>query len=251
VAIGTPVMLLWLRAPARERKHADRTPVAPEPAIGLTLGEALRTRTFWLLYIAFLLTFTMLLGTLMHAYPMLTERGFSPQTATNTLSCMFIGSIIGQLSSGVLMDRLQTPRIALPFFLSALIGVWIVHSAAHTSSLLIGAAMAGIALGAENGFGAYLTSRYFGLRAFGSIFSCTFSANTLAVAVGMYAMGKSYDLVGNYQPMRAVFGVCGLVALVCMLLLGPYAYPVLLQSDRGAAAGAALGIQEKPAAQLE
>jgi hypothetical protein len=247
--VGTPVMLLWLHAPQREAPA--RAAARLEPAIGMTLGEALRTRTFWLLYGAFLLTFTMLLGTLMHAYPMLTERGFQPQTATNALSCMFVGSIIGQLSAGVLMDHFETPRVALPFFFSALVGVWIVHSAAHTWTLLSGAVMAGIALGAENGFGAYLTSRYFGLRAFGSIFSCIYSANNPAVVVGMYAMGQSYDLVGNYRPMRLVFGICGAVAVACVARLGAYVYPVLIQPDRAAAAGAPFALEQKAAAHLE
>jgi uncharacterized membrane protein len=63
------------------------------------------------------------------------------------------------------------------------------------------------------------------LRAFGSIFSWTFSAATLGVGVGLILMGVVHDVTGDYRPMRWIFGVFLAIAVLCVSLLGPYVYP--------------------------
>jgi len=113
----------------------------------------------------------------------------------------------------------------LPFFIAALIGVLIVHSAARTFSLLIGSLLLGVGTGAENGLAAYLTSRYFGLRGFGNIFGFMLAAANLGIGVGLMLMGIAHDLAGDYGPMRMVFGAAMALAVLCIGLLGPYVYP--------------------------
>lgn len=224
LVLGLPTMLLLLHeAPLPILAAGSASDGAMQP--GLTRAQALRKLNFWLLYAAVLLASTALLGTVMHAYPMLTERGFTPAIATWAVSCMYIGTVLGQLSFGFVVDRIDSPRTALPFFLCAFVGVLIVHSAARNFTLLAGAVLAGVGLGAENGLAAYLTSRYFGLRAFGSIFSWTFSAATLGVGVGLILMGVVHDVTGDYRPMRWIFGVFLAIAVLCVSLLGPYVYP--------------------------
>jgi MFS family permease len=223
LVLGLPVLLPLLREPkvpgaAGARSDDD----APLP--GASRAEALHSRTFWLIFTAILLTMTALLGTVMHAFPMLTERGFSAELATTGISFIFLGSAVGQLTSGFLVDAWHSPRAALPFFLVALVGVLVLHSATSNATMLGGALLLGTALGAENGLAAYLTSRYFGLRAYGSIFSWTFAAAVLGVVVGLIMMGVAHDLTGSYAPMRVIFSVFVGIAVVCIALLGPYVY---------------------------
>jgi len=224
MVLGVPTMLALLKeAPLKASTAGASAEDVAQP--GLTRAQALRQPNFWLLYAAVLLTSTALLGTVMHAYPMLTERGFAPQIATWAVSCMYIGTVVGQLSFGFAVDRINSPRTALPFFLCALIGVLIVHSAESNATVFAGAVLAGVGLGAENGLAAYLTSRYFGLLAFGSIFSWTFSAATLGAGLGLILMGIVHDVAGDYRPMRLIFGIFVAIAVVCIGLLGPYVYP--------------------------
>jgi MFS family permease len=221
--VGLPTVSFLLREPVA----AASNPGAAAPAAllpGLSAMQAMRRPAFWLLFGAILFASMALIGTVVHAFPMLTERGFSAAVATTALSFMFIGSVIGQLGSGYLVDRIDTPRTALPFFIAALFGVLIVHSAAYTPSLLIGSLLLGIGTGAENGLAAYLTSRYFGLRGFGHIFGFMLAAANLGIGVGLMLMGIAHDLAGDYGPMRGVFGAAMVLAVVCMALLGPYVY---------------------------
>jgi MFS family permease len=223
LVLGFPLLWALLREP--KARHSRASPLKQgEHLPGATRGEALRGLTFWLIFTSILLTMTALLGTVIHAYPMLTERGFSPTIAATTVSCVYLGSIAGQISSGLLLDSWQSPRAALPYFILALIGVLTVHSAVHTATLLVGAAMLGTALGAENALAAYLTSRYFGLRAYGAIYGWTFAAACLGAALGLLLMGAVHDLAGDYRPMRLVFGAFVAVSVLCILLLGPYVY---------------------------
>jgi MFS family permease len=224
LALGLPTMLWLLKEAPTSRQNRDETAPSTERS-GLLASQALRTRSFWLLYAAVLLTSTALLGTMMHAYPMLTERGFSPQIATWSVSCMFIGTVIGQMSFGFVVDRIESPRTALPFFVCAFIGLLIVHSATDSGTLLAGSVLAGVGLGAENGLAAYLTSRYFGLLAFGSIFGWMFSAATLGAGLGLITMGAMHDIAGDYGPMRWIFAGFIAIAVVCIGRLGPYAFP--------------------------
>jgi MFS family permease len=191
---------------------------------GLTRAEALRTPSFWLLTPAIFLASMALIGTTAHAVPMLTERGFTSLIGTTAISCFFFGGIAGQLTSGFFSDRIDSPRVALPYFLCALIGAMVVHVTRNQAVLLGGAVLMGMGQGAEIAFAAYLTSRYFGLRAYGSIYSLLFASSNIGIGVGLITMGFVHDQAGSYRPMTYVFGVALTVAFVLIALLGPYRF---------------------------
>ena len=93
-----------------------------------------------------------------------------------------------------------------------------------TPMAFAGVLLVGLGLGAEVDVIAYLTSRYFGLRAFSKIYSSAFAAFTLAAALGPLVMGVGFDLTGAYNaPLGALFAST-LVATVMMTRLGPYRY---------------------------
>jgi MFS family permease len=82
----------------------------------------------------------------------------------------------------------------------------------------------GLALGAELDIIAYLTSRYFGLRAFGAIYSLLVAAFAVAGALGPLAMGAGFDSTGSYRGTLIPFLLAALIAAVLMSRLGPYRF---------------------------
>jgi hypothetical protein len=68
----------------------------------------------------------------------------------------------------------------------------------------------------------YLVSRYFGLRAFGEIYSYTFAIFTLGGVVGPPLMGAGFDATGSYSVVLGTFVVAALTATGLMTRLGPY-----------------------------
>jgi MFS family permease len=221
ILLPLPILFFLIKEPA----VAATTVHAPATMLpGLTRAEAVHTRAFWLLLPAIFLASMALIGTTAHAVPMLTERGFSSLIGTTAISCFFFGGIAGQLTSGYISDRIDSPRVAVPYFFLALVGAMIVHLATNTVVLLGGAVLMGMGQGAEIAFAAYLTSRYFGLRAYGSIYSLLFAASNVGIALGLISMGLVHDHAGSYRPMTYGFGAALAISLLLIVLLGPYRY---------------------------
>jgi len=65
-------------------------------------------------------------------------------------------------------------------------------------------------------------SRYFGLRAFGEIYSYTVAAFTLGGVLGPLLMGIGFDTTGSYRLVLGGFVVSALTAAGLMSRLGPY-----------------------------
>jgi MFS family permease len=231
LCIGLPAIALLVREPVQS---AARPPGAPSLAdvpegkgVGITVQEALRQRNFWLIVGGILFGSMTLLGTLQHGVPIMTEHGFPIDNATRAMSFAFAGVVAGQLTSGMLVNQINTPKIIVPYFVAALIGLLIVHSV-HVESgvalLYAGALMLGLGLGGEVAQNAYLVSRYFGLKSFGSIYGLTFAASNIGIAIGTLALGKMHDLAHSYAPMRLIFGIGMGVSVLCIASLGPYIY---------------------------
>jgi MFS family permease len=219
LVLGVPSLLFFLRTPPASEAARQATATS-----GLTRAEALRRPAFWLLFGAIFLGSMSLIGTIAHAFPMWTERGFTPQTATTALSLIFAGSIAGQLSSGFMADRFDTARAAMPYFASSVIGLLIEHTTTQPGLLYLGALMHGLGQGGEVALAAYLVTRFFGLRHFGAIYSVIFAASNFGLGVGIMAMGVCHDVTGSYAPMRWVFGATMFTAFVLIGVLGPYRY---------------------------
>lgn len=231
LVIGLPLVAWLARTPkslgiARPRVEDAREPDAPAPLgqIGLTRGEALRQPMFYLVFFGIMFASMSLLGTMQHVIPMLTERGLGIGTATTVMSFAFAGVVLGEFSSGFLVDRFNTPRIILPYFVIALIGVLTVHTANNPYILLPGALMMGLGLGGEVGQNAYLVSRYFGLKSFGAIYGMTFAASAVGNGTGLILLGFIRDHFGSYAPGRYLVGGAMTISVICIASLRPFVF---------------------------
>jgi MFS family permease len=228
LAIGFPMVALLAHSPkslSEKRKAADEQPaINPIGHIGVTRGEALRQPVFYLVFFAIAFGSMSLLATMQHAVPLLTERGLSINTATTVMSCAFAGVIFGQLSSGILADRFNSPRVVLPYFMCALVGVLVVHSQNDPRVLIPGALFMGLGLGGEISQNAYLVSRYFGLRAFGSIYGLTFAASAAGNGTGVILLGYIRDHFGSYAPGIWLVGMAMGLSVTCVAMMPRFVY---------------------------
>ena len=163
-------------------------------------------------------------GCVVHLAPMLTDRGITAERAALASSLLGGALLIGRVASGYLLDRFFAPRVAMLFFGGAALGIGLLWSGAARGPAYVGAFLVGLGMGAEVDIIAYLTSRYFGLRAFGEIYGYAFASYVLAGALGPWLMGLSFDRSGSYRIILASFLVATSVAATMMLRLGPYRY---------------------------
>ena len=192
-------------------------------AQGLSAQDAWQSGTFWLMVLTFFLVSASVQGCLVHTTAMLSDRGIPAQTAALGSSLVGAAVLLGRVGTGYLLDRLFAPRVAAVLFGGAALGIGLLWLGT-TPLAFAGGFLVGLGLGAEVDLIAYLVSRYFGLRAFGRVYSSAFAAFALAGALGSLIMGASFDRTGSYRGALVTFLAATLVAAILMTRLGPYRY---------------------------
>ena len=180
-------------------------------ASGHTVGEVLRSSTFWLLAMIVLLPAFGSNGLISHMAAVLTERGLSGESAATALSMLGAFGIAGRLITGVLLDRFFAPRLAVLMLGLAGMGVLVLAFATAPFAAVAGAAMLGFGLGSEGDIVPYLIARFFGRKSFSTIYGLSWTAYAIGGATGPMLMGHFYDRFGRYEP-RFVVGL----ALTCV-----------------------------------
>jgi sugar phosphate permease len=187
--ISVPVVGVFLRERPEKMgllpDGAAHVPTAkPEEDIrpGLSWSDARHGRTFWIMVCAFCLSGASVQGCVVHMSAMLTDRGSTAQTAALASSAVGAALLIGRVGAGYLLDRLFAPLVAAFFFGVAAVGITLLGISTAPLVAFVAAFLIGLGLGAEVDLVAYMTSRYFGFRSFGEIYSYAWAAFVLAGA---------------------------------------------------------------------
>ena len=212
-------VLFWLPEPARHTaRGGDGLP-------GVSFAEAIRSRPYWTLALAFFLTTVAINGALVHVVPLLTDRGMTASAAAGTLAAAGMALIAGRVAAGYVMDRVFGPYVAMASLVGPMAGLAILGWDAASLSPFVATALLGLGIGVEVDLMSFLVTRYFGLRAFGALHGLMFAALVLGNAVGASALGWSFQLLDSYQPGFIALELLLLVAAVLFATLGPYRYP--------------------------
>lgn len=205
------------RAPVISVEQAAAAPVVP----GFTLKQALRMRQLWQLA-GGLLLISLCMGTfVVHIQPMLTDSGLTPAVAASV--ALFIGPsmIVGRLATGALFDIFD-PRLvtAIAFLLPAVAcGLLMFLDGGYLLAAIAGI-FVGLGMGAEVDVVAYLTSRYFGLRNYGTIFAVMLSIYGVGTGVGSAVAGFFYDLTASYDSLLLLLVGFAITAAALATTLG-------------------------------
>jgi MFS family permease len=205
--MGIPLTALLVRS--QPVLHRDRDHHLTR---GVSVGTALRSVVFWVLAFMIMLEAFGSNGLISHLAALLTERGISPQSAALTLSVMGATSILGRLTTGVLLDRFFAPYIAMLMLGVASIGIFALTTANTTGAALIGTTLLGYGLGSEADVVPYMIARYFGRRHFSALYGLTWTAYAVGGATGPIVVGYFYDRTGMYQA-RMIVGL----AMTCVV----------------------------------
>ncbi|MCU0623478.1 MAG: MFS transporter [Gemmatimonadaceae bacterium] len=187
---------------------------------GYTVGEALRTRWFWQIALAFVLVGAVVSALMVHLVPLMMDAGLGRTLAVRIAGVLGLSVIFGRLLTGWLVDRFHPPYVAAAFLIMPVFGCLLLTGETVTPLIVICAiAFIGLAAGSEVDLVPYLTARYFGLRAYGRIYSWMFIAFYAGVAVGPLLLGRIYDRDGHYDTglLLAIPVLAAGVALVATL----------------------------------
>ncbi len=202
---------------------AAATRVSPA-ASGYSVREALRTRWFWQIALAFVLIGAVVSALMVHLVPLMMDAGLGRTLAVRIAGVLGLSVIFGRLLTGWLVDRFHPPFVAAVFLAMPVFGCLLLAGETVTPLVVICAiAFIGLAAGSEVDLVPYLTARYFGLRAYGKIYSWMFIAFYAGVAVGPLLLGRIYDRDGHYE--------AGLMLAIPVLLAGVALVATLGQSS--------------------
>lgn len=205
-----------------ESSVAENSSIQIDINEGLSSAEAMRTGSYWLVFWSFLLVGVGITSVLAHLVPMLIGRGVDPAMAALCMSSLGIGLIFGRILAGYLMDHFFAPHVAAVFLVGLLVGIAILATGAAGPIVFLAAILVGLATGSEISEIAYIVSRYFGQKAFGLIYGTMFAAFQIGSAAGAYAMGRYFDLAGNYLNALWFGGLLVAIGIVLMLMLKNY-----------------------------
>lgn len=186
---------------------------------GLTRGEALRTRTFWLMLVAFLMIGVAITSVQGHMIPLLRSRGVDAATAAAVLSILGAALVAGRLLAGWLMDRFFAPRVAIAFLAGPIVAIALLSAGASGTWAFSAGVLTGLAVGAEMDVTTYLASRYFGVSHFSAIFAFFYMAYTLGAAFGPLGTAIAVDRSGSYSGPLAVHAALLLAGAALLALL--------------------------------
>ncbi len=186
------------------------------------LQEALHTRQFWLLFLAYSLIGIVYNGLLGHLVVWAVDLG-STVAAAGVFVTMFNGpSIAARVFGGIMGDRYGKQKVMIIGTVLSLL-VFLLGFAVTKSPLTLGlfVVMVGLAVGFPNTlFAPYLGDLY-GREHVGSLFGILTLGWGLIGGTGPLLWGWIYDRTGGYSVALVVSSVCYALALMVICLVRP------------------------------
>jgi MFS family permease len=189
---------------------------------GMAWQQGLRSPAFWIIVAVLFVSSISMNGAITHLSALLTDRGITPRDAALCASMLGGSSLIGRIGVGWLLDRLFGARVALVVNLITAAGIFLLARANSFPVGCVAAALIGVGAGGEAAITPYLLTRYFGLRAFSTLYGLTWTFYAAAGAIGPVILGRAFDLTGSYSSLLVTLAVALAVAAAMNLLLPRY-----------------------------
>jgi MFS family permease len=227
ICFAAPIVYLGLYERADHMRRAGLIEAAAnaerQAKTGYTVMEALRRPQFYILLFCILIMTIGLVAVISQLFPILTDKGLSKPSAALLISALALSVMVGRLVVGYLFDRFWAPLPAAIALSLPAIGAWLLTGPSPDLMILVPAViLIGFAQGAEVDVAAYFIARYFGLRAYASIYALIGIGFGGGTAIGAIAAGQLFDRFGNYETMLLCAAGSFLFAGAIILCMGRY-----------------------------
>jgi MFS family permease len=219
LVLGVLATVLLRASPASMGLQPDgaAAPVntAPTAPAGLELGQVLRHRVFWLLYLACALNCIGTFVPFVHLAPYATDQGLSRIEGVWLVGLIGVGSTLGRFVLGGLADRIGRDRsLALIMLLNGVaLAYWSV--AQGFTALAIFALVFGLFYGGFVALVPAFTADLFGLRAMSAVLGVLYTSVAFGTLLGPTLAGWVFDTTGSYTwPILICTAGCVVSALM-------------------------------------
>ena len=213
--LGLPLSWRYIR----ERGAHERHKAVAVVHSGKTWQQGVRSFEFWIITAILFVSSISMNGAIAHLVALLTDRGIAAKEAALCASILGASSLLGRIMVGWLLDRFFGPRVALAINVVTALGIFLLARADSFPMGCLATALIGVGAGGEAAITPYLLTRYFGLRAFSTLYGLTWTFYAAAGAIGPVILGRAFDVTGSYASLLITLaGALGLVAITNLLL---------------------------------
>lgn len=217
--VALPIAFAFFRDP----ETTEKSHTASEVITGLTRGEAFRSWRFWLICVAIVFIAFCLGGPVPNLEGILRDHGFSPATMLNLTPLIGLSAIFGRILGGLLLDRFWAPAVAFAILGLPAIACWMLaQNSCSFGQAAFAIILIGFALGIEYDVLAYLTARYFGLRAYAGLYAVIYVCFAVGSGFAPLIFGMVRDQFGGFGPALTIAAAVLPIASALFLLLGRY-----------------------------
>ncbi len=219
--LSLPVAYFLFREPTREEMPAGITNGGN--LTGVTLGEAVRDRRFWTIWLSIALVALAYGGAHIHMPEIIKQHGMGAAEGASIMGMIGLALMAGRIITGWLLDRIWAPIVCLPILLIPAVACWwLMGNSTDAQTIYIAAFMLGFAAGAESDLIAYLASRYFGMANYGKIYGMLYMPFGISSAISPVLYGRVRDVTGNYDQMLYASMFLFAAGAVLLITLGRY-----------------------------
>lgn len=220
--VALPATIAFFREPRDDERPAELNTATGQLA-GMTFGEAVRTRQFWLLWFSIFIIASAYGGAHIHMPNIVADHGIDRSAAAGIMGIVGIGLLVGRVGVGFLLDRFWGPMVAFPVLCLPAIACYLLMGTSSDMTMISMAAFfLGFAAGAESDLIAFLAARYFGMAHFGRIYGMLYMPFGLMSAISPVIYGTVRVNAGSYDPILLAAAAMFVVGGALLLGLGRY-----------------------------
>ncbi|UCH27225.1 MAG: MFS transporter [Trueperaceae bacterium] len=203
----------------RKTAGTDRRVAVTDERGSFSLGQALRTRAFWLLSLGHALAVMIVASVTVHFVVHLTEeRGYALQLASLIVALMTALLMAGQILGGLLGDRLSKRLIASVAMLAQVGALLALALGTTLFSVLLFALVHGLAWGVRGPLMGALRADYFGRSSFATIMGISTTIIMLGSMSGPILVGYLADQLGSYRTAFLLLTIVSVIGSLCFAL---------------------------------
>jgi MFS family permease len=199
------------------------TRIGPEP--GLKIGEAFRTRSFWLLGLAQFCFGLGVAGALIHLVPLMLKARYTAATAALALSSVHALITVGKPTMGAVGDYIGARKALAAGFAVCAAGIILMGDAARAPILALGIFFYAFTLATPIALVPVILLEIAGPRSLGTLFGLLFFVQTVGAAIGPIIVGWVFDVTGSYVAgyslSAAIFFGAAVSILGCIEVYSP------------------------------
>jgi MFS family permease len=177
-----------------------------------TVGQAIRTRTLWLLIAGIVIALLVNTGVGFHLVAYYADVGIAPSAAVGALSIYALTGAVANVVWGFLSERLPERILASVVMALTALAILYLKTVRTIPEAFLFAVLFGLTSRGEATLVNIIMAHYYGRSSYGAISGFVFPFHMVGLGFGPLICSVFFDLTGSYQMLFSVFVATSLIS---------------------------------------